>query len=144
MPIDRITYTTRASKESDGGYITVYAPDGSYVSRHRDMEECSESAISHAEAGEAEGDLVYRFVPPEKHMTIRRRSIILPANQTTTIGVPVGQGDVSVSGLAADYQVFLDVPLSETHWMLAGSATNDLVPCGRAGVGYGKRYVRLR
>lgn len=98
MPIEDISYTTQSSAESNGRYITVYAPDGSYVSRHNNMEECTESAINYAEANGLEGDLVFRFVPPEKHMRLVKKAIVLPAPITQTTTSQSGAGSSVISG----------------------------------------------
>lgn len=98
MPIEDISYTTQPSAESNGRYITVYAPDGSYVSRHNNMEECTESAINYAESNGLEGDLIFRFVPPEKHMRLVKKAIVLPPPVTQTITAQGGTGSVSIPG----------------------------------------------
>lgn len=61
-PADRVTFTTP-------GYIEVYAPDGSFISRHRLGDEAKESAFNFATSTGQGGDYILR--PPDTRMNIR-------------------------------------------------------------------------
>lgn len=99
--IERVTYTTQPSAQSMGRYITVYAPDGSYVSRHINMEECTESALSHAQSHQQGG--TYRFVPPEKHMSVQIIKTV-PGVYTGSFIASVTAGRVNAIGSAGTVQ----------------------------------------
>ena len=66
--IDDIEFTTRTGPASSSRYIEVYDPDGLFVSRHTNFEECTESAFQYAKARDLGGE--YEFRTPNKIMAV--------------------------------------------------------------------------
>lgn len=80
MPIESLEFTT-------SGFIEVFAPDGTYISRHRLVDEARESAIRYVLANGVGG--TYRFVSPETTMTVQVSDA--PTTQVEVFDVTVRQ-----------------------------------------------------
>lgn len=78
---------------STKGYIQLYAPDGTFISQHRLLKECTQSAFKYAVENGVEGD--YRCVFPEEVITIDLAEAEEPGpTQLELFDVDVGVGVV--------------------------------------------------